>query len=638
MSTIHACMLSSDIGVDDILDNMLRASDYWQPDATFQWSSSKNSAGLAKAQLYNTTRSQQDSVHSTPDFGLRIVANARLDNREAIIKRLTMEDNDVGEETDGQLILRGYSMLGKDIVKHLKGDFVFIIMDEKNRKFFCARDHFGVKVLYYSLRKQGVMISNEHLSFRESNWCRPDGVDERWLLENLWTFGLGITSGDFSRSPYPDINVLPPAHTLEIDAKGAKLEKYWCLEIKPDWLGLDDDALLQELKRRFNKAVQARLDSKYPIGAELSEGLDSNGIVGFAARHLFPNQLYTFSYRCEALNGKNHHAWADVYSEIEAILALHSNASPVWKSKHGTIDELEQERAFQKRFYRNYGAAIPNRASHFVRAQLAQEHGIRVILSGWGGDHCVTGFGDQYADEQLRAGNILSVFRILRGKNKRGRGAKISRAFPALILNNFFPSLKRVLGRSGELEKALVMRKENHFLDRKWVHQFSLDNTFQAFIHNYHSRSVQQKEQLELSKFLTDRLVESECVGRQYNVEYRYPMLDIDLVEFAHSLPARLKMHNGIERYAFRKVIKGKTTERVRWRAKHDVRSPSLNFEQTIGQEQRWLSEKLKTSDLIKRYSNNHNVTKSLKAGDPLMQDSLAFLLAVEGFFDTSNN
>lgn len=573
MSTIHACWLRQSGNLPALLNEMLKASDYWQPDAHSHWFSTESPIGLAKAQLFNTARSLSDGVHHDADAGLTIASNARIDNRRALLQALGIAADDPRIATDGQLLLQCYRQWGKDCAAHLRGDFVFVIWDEAQQKLFCARDHFGVKVLFYSQNERGVMLSNEHNAFFTSGWCDKSKVDEQWLVENLW----GLNPRDFD-SPNPDIHVLPPAHTLEIDWNGKiTLSQYWYLQAKSDWQHLDDEALIAELKHRFQRAVSARLDSLYPLGAELSEGLDSNAIAGFAARIAAPRIINTFSYQCAALTEENHSIWAETYRDIEGMLALHPNLQPVWETSSSEQFELSAIE-HRKAFYRNFGGVTPP-AGEFMRGPMAQPRGIRVMLSGWGGDHCVTCPGDEYAHELLQQGRLLSAYRLLRGKQRRGRCPKPLFSLLALIVAQGAPALSYTIKiRRRGLEAGMKQSAQQHFLSPEWIKRYRLGEQFEQFNRGYQRFSVRAHELRELFEIsVTNRLTYSELISRQNRLEYRFPMLDVELVEFAHSLPSRLKIHQGIERYPIRRILEGVTTPRIQWRWKADVVHPNLD-------------------------------------------------------------
>ena len=620
MSTIHACWAQNAHSIDETLNAMLDASSYWEPDKKTTWSSNKTIVGLAKAQLFNTQNSHDDGVFHDPENKLSITANARIDNREGLLSTLGFNPQDPRIKTDSQLILACYREWGSGCASYLRGDFVFVIWDEIKQKLFCARDHFGVKVLFYSQTDKGIMFSNEHNAFFTSGWCNPSDIQEEWLVRKLW--GLGPQDFD---SPNPQIQVLPPAHQFEIDAAGIKQSSYWRLEAKTDWQDLNDEALIVELKKRFKQAVVSRLDSVAPIGAELSEGLDSNGIVGFAARELKTKPVYTFSYQCEALIDANRHIWADTYTDIQAMLNMHPNLHAIWQNDEPQLVQNKIEFA-QKQFYKYFGAVIPLQ-DHFLRSQLAQENNVKVLLSGWGGDHCVTSPGDEYAHELFIKGRLIKLYQLLYNKYSRGRGRHPLRSILTVGLKHISPRLNLFLKiRRHCLEKGLQEQGRSHFLIKEWRNRFQLDEQLKQFIRQYQCVTVHQHEKRELFSIgLTNRLIHSELVARQYRLEYRFPMLDVDLIEFAHSLPSRLKIHQGIERYPFRCILEGLTSSRIQWRRKADVDLPNINRIAEQAKSNAGLLATLAKNPLVLQYSSHAKLTRYIEA-NPRAQRSLKFI------------
>ncbi len=611
---------------------MLEASNYWQPDNKSRWGSClpnsgtlSGSVGLGKAQLYNVRGSVDDTVHYDSVLGLSITANARIDNRGWLLKALGWESSETEPSlTCSQLILRCYARWGSQCVEHLRGDFVFVIWDEPRQRFFCARDHFGVKLLLFSHTAQGLMLSNEHNAFYHTGWCDRRQIDETWLLHNLW----GVLPSPFE-SPHPDIQVIPPAHTLVFNAQGLKIERYWQLEVKSQWEHFSHEQYLAELKRRFERAVVARLDTDYPLGAELSEGLDSNTVLGFAVKHHKPEPIHTLSFDCVALNEENHQRWAGTYADIQPMLDMHHpNVIPLWQ-KGG--DEASRIRMHKDALYQAFGAVIPNQGFDFIRSQLAGSQGIRVLLSGWGGDHCVSGNGSQYPDELFRAGNFRTLYHFFNARFRR-RGVKPIRSWLSIIFRHGLPGValwrKR---RSRCLQGALCRRATTHFLSQSWRNKILCERNLEAFNRNYDCNSVEQKERLELLDISPGiRLVESELVGRMARLEYRFPMLDLDLVEFAHSLPSELKTYDGIERYAFRRIMEGMTPGHIQWRRKSDFVAPKLDKRKVAIGRKDELAKRLNNSILIQKYSSREALQLSLESLDPVLLSCLEFVADFE--------
>jgi len=207
MSSIHCCYKPTDPVKPEVLSKMLEASNYWEPDASSQTSNKNLTCHLAKAHLFNTSYSKNDFVFTDHESGSMITANARIDNREDLIKQLNLRNDLI---SDGELILHAYLKWGKACPKYLLGDFVFIIWDNTEQKVFCARDHFGVKLLMYSQTEKGVMLTNEPNAFFTSQWLKKE-LKESWLVSKIW--GLAFNNNE---TAYEGLEVIPAAHYAEI--------------------------------------------------------------------------------------------------------------------------------------------------------------------------------------------------------------------------------------------------------------------------------------------------------------------------------------------------------------------------------------------------------------------------------------
>ena len=589
MSTIHCCFQPESPFSADIMSKMMKASDYWKPDAASQAGNRNNTCHLAKANLFNTALSQKDDVYSDGQTGAMISANARLDNRTPLLKQLRLDKHTI---TDGELILHAYQRWGRACPEYLLGDFAFIIWDEMNRKVFCARDHFGVKLLLYSRTDKGVMLSNEPNAFFTSGWLQKH-LKESWLVKQLWNLGANPIA-----TAYEGLDIVPAGHFMEVDSKGAIItEPYWKLADDAQWKGMSDEDLLSELKHRFRHAVEIRLDSDYPLACELSEGLDSNGIAGFTAKIKPHENICTLSYECAALTEETRPVWEKTYEDIFEMLEMHENLHPIW-----TQEQIPQED--KANLIKNTGGALALRGAWLWHCNLAHQKDARVLLSGWGGDHCVSTYGDFCESELFNAFKWHQAHRLFRDKHKRGRGARPVKAWLHLLMKHITPKLAWWYARKrGGLERALWQRSRYSLLKDEYIKHYRLRAQLKAFTNGYHryysTKAHHLRELFDIG--VEQRLIDSELSARMYRMEFRYPMLDVPLVEFAYNLPSHLKIYHGIERYSFRKILEGVTTERIQWRLKADVRHPNKEHLLLSEQESRELQDLLQTP-LLERY------------------------------------
>nr|WP_319573294.1 asparagine synthase-related protein [uncultured Draconibacterium sp.] len=567
---------------------MLKASDYWKPDASSQAISPKKNCHLGKANLFNTVYSKKDFVFTDSVTGSIISANARIDNREDLIKQLNIDNEGI---SDGELILRAYQKWGKASPKYLLGDFAFIIWDETNQKVFCARDHFGVKLLMYSKTDKGVMITNEPNAFFTSQWLKKE-LKESWLVAKIW----GLASSN-NEAAYKGLKMVPAAHYIEIKEGKITIEPYWQLADDTQWKGLSDEALLAELKNRLRHAVAVRLESDYPLACELSEGLDSNAIAGFAAQMKPKEDIYTLSYECVALNDDTRSVWEKTYQDIFEMLDLHNNLKPVWTEKKPS----KQDNAV---LVKNIAGTFAVRGGWLWHCNLAHQKNSRVLLSGWGGDHCVSTYGDFYESELFSALKWRKVHRLFKDKHRRGRGGNPYKTWIHLLMKHLAPQLAWWYARKhGGLEHALWQQSQYSLLKEDYIKHYRLIPQLKAFTNGYHhyysTKAHHRRELFDIG--VEQRIVDSELSARMFRVEFRYPMLDVPLVEFAYNLPSHLKIYQGIERYAFRKILNGVTTERIQWRIKADVNHPDKELFLLSEQEKQELRNLL-NKPLLQKY------------------------------------
>jgi len=599
MSTIHCCFQPKAPLREDIMSGMLKASDYWKPDAVSQAHNRNNTCHLAKANLFNTALSKEDNVYTDSQTGSMITANARIDNREQLLQQLEPKNHKI---PDGELILLAYLKWGRACLKYLLGDFAFIIWDNVNQKVFCARDHFGVKLLLYSPKDKGIMISNEPNAFFTSGWLQRE-IKESWLVTQLWNLGSEPVA-----TAYEGVEVVPAGHFMETDAGGIVTEPYWKLTDDAQWKNISDDDLLSELKHRFRHAVEVRLESDYPLACELSEGLDSNGIAGYAAKIRLNEIIYTLSYECTELTDETRPVWEKTYEDIFEMLDMHDHLQPVW-----TQEQIPRED--KTNLIKNTGGTFALRGAWLWHCRLAHQKDARVLLAGWGGDHCVSTYGDFYESELFNAFKWRKVHQLFNDKHKRGRGGTPCKAWIHLVIKHLAPQLGRWYARKrGGLEHALWQRSQYSLLKDEYIKHYRLLPQLRAFTDGYRryysTKAHHRRELFDIG--VEKRLIDSELSARMFRAEFRYPMLDVPLVEFAYNLPSHLKIYKGIERYAFRKILEGVTTGRIQWRLKADVDHPNKERLLLSEQEKQEVQDLLYTP-LLQKYCH----TKTLDLQDP---------------------
>jgi len=227
--------------------------------------------GLSHARLSIVDLSPQGNQpipNETEDFWL--VCNGEIYNHGEIRKKLQARGHSFRSRSDSEVILHLYEEYGTDLLQYLHGMYAFVLYDSVKKVLFCARDRLGKKPFVYSQNREGVAIASEIPAVR----CFPDvdtSVDPvalgLYLLRNVrhipdpWTFFKGI-------------HRLMPGHAMIVE-NGAvkKIWRYW----HPDFE--QQETTPEKLREAFDRAVSTRMVADVDVGALLSGGVDSSGIV-----------------------------------------------------------------------------------------------------------------------------------------------------------------------------------------------------------------------------------------------------------------------------------------------------------------------------------------------------------------------
>ncbi len=174
-----------------------------------------------------------------------------------------------GNSSDGALLLAAYRAFGTDCVEHLRGDFAFALWDSKNQRLLLARDHFGIKPLFYAKRGDALVACSDIGAIRL--WpLVGDALDDQAMAEFLATgFFMALDATAFG-----DIRRLPPAHTLVFENGKARARRYWTLPVPEQLRCRNPSDYVEHFRHVLECAVTDRVRDE-SVGIHLSGGLDS---------------------------------------------------------------------------------------------------------------------------------------------------------------------------------------------------------------------------------------------------------------------------------------------------------------------------------------------------------------------------
>lgn len=200
--------------------------------------------------------------------------------------RNTLEENGFtfNGHSDTEVLLKSYIFFGKDVVNHLNGIFAFAIWDSQKEELFIARDHFGVKPLFYTLQNSFFIFASEIKAILEfpgiSKVLKPQGISELFGIGPAHTPGLTV---------FDNIFELKPAHYAIFNRNGLSIKKYWQLKSEPHTETLSQTC--EHLEFLLKDSITRQLVSDVKLCTFLSGGLDSSIITRYASDYCYQNGL-----------------------------------------------------------------------------------------------------------------------------------------------------------------------------------------------------------------------------------------------------------------------------------------------------------------------------------------------------------
>jgi asparagine synthase (glutamine-hydrolysing) len=302
--------------------------------------------------------------------------NGEIYNHAELHARLRSSGHVLRSRCDTEVLPHLYEELGPAFCESLRGIFAIAIWDARRRRAVLARDHLGVKPLYYAARGDLLVFASELKCLLASGLVEPE-IDYE-AIDAYLTLGYVPTP----RTPLAGVSKLMPGHRLVVEAGGWRIEEYWRYPApvaQPRSTSLRDsaDAVLAALDR----SVEMQLVSDVPLGAMLSGGLDSSLIVALMARRMRdPVRTFSVGFREAGAASELPHARA----VARALGADHHELELSFTDDTVSLEELV--------WHLDEPVADLSALGFLALSDLAARH-VTVALSGQGADELFGGYG-----------------------------------------------------------------------------------------------------------------------------------------------------------------------------------------------------------------------------------------------------
>jgi asparagine synthase (glutamine-hydrolysing) len=455
---------------------------------------------------------------------------------------------------DAEMILEAWVKWGEECVKYLYGDFAFVIFNTDTGAVFCGRDQLGVRPFFYT-RHNDLFIFASELRYVHAALPVKPAIRQEYLLDTLVT----VKSAK-DLSPFENIFRLKPGHCLQCSDDNIKIQQYWKPDPEKKIRFSAEAEYIKLFREKIESAVNMRCTGVSKPGSELSGGLDSSAVAGIAADFVGSKGHTLFAFSNIFPEGTT----IDFKDEREYISAMRAFKSFDWvgvdQLKHG-IPELLHHAINIQGCYIEQNFNIFNRGIY----EAAWGKGVQVLLSGFGGDEMVSARVAMPWNELI---NELQWKVFYDELFYRGITLK-TLLKPVLIAARYLMSrIKQTKYTSGVFTPELL---DGRFAIIPLQPQFAERNNLRKRLGDNYRRLKRDKTSWrQFDRIMLDHLPQrmEYCytAAAQYGVEYRYPLLDLDLVETCLAFPPWVKQHHGINRYLFREAIKGYVPEEIRQR------------------------------------------------------------------------
>ena len=460
-----------------------------------------------------------------------VVADIRIYNSGELKKSF---DYDSPEEA----FAKAYLAWGPACANHISGDFAVAVIDRIKDEVHLFRDHIGARPLTWTCNGNRLIFASHEFGLVQSGLIEASLSEEK-LICRFFRFHRS-----YAQTAFNQVQKVEPGHSVSCSFGQIKITKYWKPEnIKKDKTLSFADAVFQ-LRQLLVLATTSRIEPG-KTGVHVSGGLDSTGIASIIADTIAnKTRLTGYSWSPErfdgTIDGTDEKKFIEAFSLEKGVPVKYLDLPANETVKNAIIPEFETQHI-----------------EHPVM-QMAEKDGIETLFSGWGGDEFVSLSLRGTVNHLFFSFKWLSFLKYIRKKGFRSTIFQIrTEVLPLLVPFGLMSPY-----RFGYTDWTIL---------RLFKAQFIREHGKQIFFHRrknifgYGSRTRFMLNLMELHH-LPERMDTWAIHAERYGFDYKYPLLDKNLLEFWFSIPVEYTYQNFHPRLLYREALKGILTESIRTR------------------------------------------------------------------------
>lgn len=450
--------------------------------------------------------------------GYLISFNGEIYNHRELRKKLERSGYSFKTFSDAEVIIKSVRKWGiPSALNKLNGCFAFILYDRNNKKLYIVRDPLGEKQIVYCRVKNGdwVFASEAKAIFKHPLVIKEPNID-RFISDLVFKF-----FSDKKETYFKNIFYFPVGHYLVFDLSKKegepKFRKYWdignCI-INTKYSRYDIQSIVNRLNELLIDSVRLRMDSNCEIGSILSGGVDSSTITKIASEHHF--NRYKKPFNCFTVRYINGNSRDLINARLLCDTIKNVNLHEVVVNEKINMDDLDKitlalEEPLLDKIY----------LAQFMNYKVAREAGLRAVLNGQGADELWLGYYFFYKLFSLPLYKISYDYLIKYWMNQ-------------FKFSNFVNSKQM----SNKVKEIIISNLNDNFLPYQSKDRLGSLLNFSIKTH------------------LQAMFIQEDRLSMANGVEVRLPHVDLRIVKLALSLPSKIKIFDGREKYILREVGK----------------------------------------------------------------------------------
>jgi asparagine synthase (glutamine-hydrolysing) len=563
------------------LGAMLQAIEHRGRDDEGVWTSEslddgrRASLGHRRLAIIDTSSAGHQPMLSAADRYV-LTFGGELYNYRELRQELLTKGHTFQTQTDTEVLLTAFVEWGKECLPRLNGMFHFAIWDNQTRTLTLARDHVGIKPLYYFYKPATATTPAAMIFSSEVKAILASGLVERALdPEALHQFLTFLWAPD-PNTLFQGIKTLPPAHVLTFHNDEIKIDEWWDVSFDEIEEGRSEAWWQEQVLERLDNVVKMEMVADVPLGSFLSGGIDSSAIVAMMKRHSEGRRVSTYTVGIEAEDLR----YDIIPDDVKWARRINQQLDTDY---HEIMLQPSVAELLPKLVYHLDEPAIDMAIPSYLVSQAARET-LRVMLSGMGGDEVFAGYPRQLAMK------IAGAFDPVPTMLRRPLMKTIERTLPGGLPGKLTAPLRNAkkFARSAGLDfEERYLGYGTYFTDDAKQQLYSDDlreATKHADAYAAHRRYFSRVENaaplnrllyVDLKTFLPClNLITTDKTSMAANLEVRVPFLNRLMIEFAARMPPDLKLRGFKRKYILKRAMEKVLPHDVVWRKKAGFGAP----------------------------------------------------------------